>query len=266
MTTFDHTYTPEGTEAPVTIKVSYPEGSIPADKASDFMPKSAFASELARRTDSIVQNKRDDEEYKTEILAHWGIDPNAKPGENDASIEERLTAERATWETTALKPIADDLATATTRIGTLLGSRLQAEILQESGNVKEPFRTAPRAGAKPAIVSTVDPLFRFSEEHDAFFVADGPENFAFTKAPKEGSPPFMGVAEFMSDFLGQEANRELLADTRQRGPGVGDVNKGNAGEAAYTLTKEQASDPAQYRVAKKAAKEAGRAMPIVLQQ
>jgi len=266
METFDHTYTPEGSETPVTIQVPIPDGMLTAEAvAKDFMPKTGFQSELSRRTASILINKRDDAEYKTDLLAHWGIDPDATPpAEGDLpSIDERLTAERKTWDQTVLDPVNVKLDAANVTISELLSSSLSAEILQAAAGVKEAFRTRPRPDSPPAIVSTVAPVFEYDQEHRQFFVRDG-DSFAFTQEPKEGKPPYMGVTEYMDGFLGRPENKDLLDDRRQRGPGIGDADQVKEGEAAFTITRTEAQNPALYRTAKAAAVKAGHAMPVVV--
>lgn len=248
----------DGTEHEVNVPL--PDGYAGPEELKDMAPRSTIKSEIDRRVSSIRSNLLTDEDFRSEALDAWGVDPNANDGEPAPKVEERLQQAREEWERKHLTPAQERAQELESRVNILLNRRLEAEILEAAGPaVKEPFRKR-QGKSSPLIAKMVADRFEYDPEHDAFFLKDGDDGFAFSSKPS-GDAPYKSVSEFMEEFLADPSNKDLVNDQRPRGPGFGSPG-GGSGSGEFTLTREEAKDPAKYRAAREAASKAGSTVQI----
>lgn len=224
-----------GTDGAETGEVAdLPQGVLTMEQvAGNFVPN----KEVLRRARSLVKSDEtlrnqllDNEEFKTQALGKWGIDPNKAPeaGTGTGNVSgEQLSTLKKTWENAELNPLRERVTQLEKRNAGLVQNSLHSQIIAVSAElgIRDELLKAPGKGLNPTIVQMVKDNFVHDEESDNWYVRQG-ESFAISANPT-AERAYSDVREFMEGFVKQSTF--LVDTTRQKGPGAG--NPGGPKEA-----------------------------------
>jgi hypothetical protein len=259
------------------MEVDLPEGYLsPAEVKEGFMPKAIFQAELGQRVQSIIRGEGyvkpsdlyDNEEFKQSALEKWQV--NIAPDAADAAKERAAAIEEArrNWEAQHLTPAQEAAQQANGRIEKLLLRDLHNQIATAAADVgiQESLRKSPVDGQAPPIVHMLAQYFGYDEKTDGWAVktqgSDGQPGYAYSAKPTDANP-YQGVREFMSQWAGDEANKQFVVDQRQRGPGMrGDGPTGEKRGGVVQISFEDSQNAQTYREAKAKAEKAGATIEI----
>lgn len=269
----------DGTEVEVPVE-NLPE-TIPgfvseSDLANKYVLKTVHNREFAslrKQSEGMVNPDEilDDDEFRKNAMAAWGIDPDGQAAESAERMKEAVAAEvnrqRQQWERRELQPVITERDSLQTRTATLMKKDRARAILEAANDagVKEQWRKRNALTGTAPIVAMLESNFDFDEESGGWYLRG--EDGQFVIGAKGG---YKTPTEFFEDWGNDENVRnEFFEDARQRGPGTPGGNppggnrpagkRGGVMELDYTKTK----NAQEYRAAKEQAEEQGMTIKIV---
>ena len=215
------------------VEIELPEGYGTAEDFRESFDDS-FAKEFGRRAKGLrtaaLGEALDDEEFKTQALEKWGIDPKAleaaKSGAgklDEQALKEHVNSARTEWERTKLTPMQKELEKLQTKYNSTLGRTLSAEVLAATHGSVQDYLVKAVDGAEPAIVSMFRNRFGYDEESGKWYVKKG-DRFAVSAKPSD-EQTYMGVSEYFSTLQGNKEYSDLFKDVRQKGADVKSTDK-----------------------------------------
>ena len=253
-----------------TIQVPLPEGILRAtDVATDYMPKSTFASELGRRALSIAKDKGylkpedmlSNEEHVAAIMEQHGLvkkTVDGDPAKPTPPTPEMLADLQTSWRTKELVPVQEALQLGENRVTKLLGRMRASDIVAAAAasGVKERFLKPAAVGQDAPIVSMLGSIFRFDEEHGEYFVAKDAEHFEITSDTKAAFP-YKTITEFITGWAGQPENKDFVDVAAQSGAGLNDIPGSKSSGKDIVITREAAANFQEYQKAQVEAEKRG---------
>lgn len=208
----------DGTEVEVELPSGYGLRSEIIEEMQESVDKDV-GKRIAKAREKALAEALDDAEFRTSALAHWKIDPDAKPlKEGGKPTREQIDALTAEIESTKVKPVMEKLTKAEQRIQNLLGRDLDAAIIRAATQhgVKKMLLKSVDGGVAP-IVAMTRQKFGLDEESDSWLVKKGDRFALSAKEAKDGSGQFMGVEEQFETMKANPDYADLFEDQRQEG-------------------------------------------------
>lgn len=229
-----------------------------------YMSKDSFEPEMDRRVKAAtkgmvkLEDVAKDADQKKKVFEILGVEVGSD-GKPRVTVDQLKTLQDE-WRTKELQPAIEARDKATTRVSSLLRSQLVNEILMAANDarVHDHLRKAIRAGADAPIVSMLEPLFGYNEEHDRFFVKNGKDGFELSTDSKTSGLPYRTPSEYIADW-GTKKENEPYIDTKRPGGAGLKTPSGTGGRTVLDLPSDgKPMTLQQYQAAQQAAGEGGR--------
>lgn len=255
-------------------EVDLPEGYLAPDEVkANYMPKSGFEAELARRSESITNKKladlEGDDEFFNKLIEKRGV-KIADPTKENKLTTDQLKDAQAQWEKKHLEPLKKQLEEKDQRITKFQSSSLNAEIMQAAAaaGINPALLKSPVAGQPAPFVAMIRELFGYDDKTGGWYVRKG-DSFEFSSTPSEDNGPYKRVSEFVKEWAGDKENKAFIVDRRQGGAELGAGGKDTpivtATGGRHVISRADAADLGKYKAAKAAAEKAGVSLVIAEQ-
>lgn len=209
--------------------------------AAEYIPKAkhdrVVHEERAKAKRSTLTSALNDEAFKTQALAAWGIDLT-KNASGEKLSDQQLAAAKADWEAKALRPLQEQLTAKDAGL-----TKLQQKVLQKSivaaareFKVKPEFVETMKGSSKPMIVSMLEGVFGLHDDDGEFYVKK-PDGSGFEVSGGTGGSVYAGIEDYFAGLAKDKDSARFFDRPTQT------VGSGNARSAASDTPGVVANDP-----------------------
>lgn len=235
------------------VEVDVPGVVSEADVASKYMPKEVVEQIIQDRLTQFAKNhvKTDslDVAAITALAEKKGL-KLATSGTQSDDLAKQITQVKGEWTKQELEPVLAREQAFKGEVDTLRRDRLTDAIRAAAArHFKDVLLTPPVPGAKPPIVTMLEPQFGFNEQTRTWHVKSA-EGFAISSEPQKYGV-YKTPEEAVAEMAKNPAYKDFVRVETQAGPGLASGGAVSGGDGRVVLTPAQASDYGVYAEALK---------------
>lgn len=231
-----------------TVEVDVPGVVAEADVAANYMPKTVVEQIVKDRLAQFAKGHVKADELDTAAITALAEKKGLKiatSGTQGDDLSKQIAHVKGEWAKQELEPVLAREQGYKTEVDTLRRDQLTAAIKAAAArHFKDVLLNPPVAGAKPPIVTMLEPQFGFNEQTRSWHVKAG-EGFAISSEPQKYGV-YKTADEAVAEMAKNPAYKDFVRVETQAGPGMQGGGTGTGGDGRVVLTPAQANDASVY--------------------